>query len=106
MLEFLLGLPLFMAYLFGSLLTLLLIVKQRTVSSVMGFLGFFLLLVVRSVLPLVDLFTLRLHTRGMPLPRVTAATILASLAINLASAVAVLFIVGAIALAARNERRF
>ncbi len=105
MLDFLLGLPLFMAYLFGSALTLLLAVKQRTVSSIMGFLGFFFLLAVRSVLPMIDLFVLRLRGRGMAVARVNTVTVLASLAINLASAVAVLCIVGAIAIAARNEKR-
>lgn len=106
MLDFLLGLPLFMAYLFGSALTLLLVAKQRTVSSIMGFLGFFFLLAVRAVLPVIDLFVVRMRGRGMPLARVNTVTVLASLAINLASAAAVLCIVGAIAIAARNEKRF
>jgi hypothetical protein len=106
MLDFLLGLPLFMAYLFGTVLTALLVVKQRTVSSVLGFMGFFFLLGVRAVLPLIDLYALRLRGRGMPLTRVSTVTVLADLAINIASSAAVLCIVGAIAIAARNERRF
>jgi len=105
MLEFLLGLPLFMAYLFGSILTLLLVIKQKTVSSVLGFLGFFFLLGVRTVLPLLDPLAVRLQYRGMPLPQAGVVTVLANLAINLASAAAVVCLVGAIALAARNERR-
>jgi len=106
MLEFLLGLPLLMAYLFGTALTGLLAFKQRTISSLLGFMGFFFLLAVRVVLPLFDLFVLRLHGRGMPLSRVSTVTFLASLSINVASAAAVLCIVGAIALASRSELRF
>jgi len=105
MLEFFLGLPLLMAYLFGSVLTLLLVLRQRTVSSVLGFLGFFFLLAVRVVWPLFDAFAIRLQGRGMPLARVSSVTILANLAANIASAAAVLCIVGAIALAARDESR-
>ena len=105
MLEFLLGLPLLMAYLFGSVLTLLLAIRQRTVSSILGFLGFFFLLAVRIVWPLFDVLTIRLRGRGMPLSRVGSVTILANLAVNVASAAAVLCIVGAIALAARGESR-
>jgi hypothetical protein len=105
MLEFLLSLPLLMAYLLGSVLTLLLAARYRTVSSALGFLGFFLLLAVRLSLPTLDLFALRLQGRGMPLPRVNVVTILADLTMNLTSAVGVLCIVGAIALAARDERR-
>ena len=105
MLQFLLSLPLLMAYLLGSVLTLLLVIKHRTVSSALGFLGFFLLMVVRLVLPTADLFALRLQGRGMPLSRVNAVAVLADLAVSLSSAAAVLFIVGAIALAARDEKR-
>jgi len=39
MLEFLFSLPLFMAYLLGSVLTLLLAARYKTVSSALGFLG-------------------------------------------------------------------
>lgn len=104
-LEFVLSLPLFLAYLLGSVLTLVLAIRYKTISSALGFLGFFLLLAVRLTLPTLDLFALRLQGRGMALPRVNAVTILADLSMNLTSAVGVLCIVGAIALAARNERR-
>jgi hypothetical protein len=105
MLDFLLGLPLFMAYLFGTLLTGLLAIKQKTISAILGFVGFFCLLGVRTVLPLIDLYALRLRGRGMAVARANTVTVLADLAINVASAAAVLFIVGAIAIAARDERR-
>jgi hypothetical protein len=95
-----------MAYLFGTALTGLLVAKQRTISSLLGFLGFFFLLAVRLLLPLLDLFALRLHGRGMPVSRVSTVSFLASLSINVASSAAVVCIVGAIALAARGERRF
>jgi hypothetical protein len=104
MLEFLLGLPLLMAYLFGVILTLLLAIRQKTVSSVLGFLGFLFLLGVRLVLPMFDVFTVRLQGRGMTLTRVGALVALANLAVNLASATAVVCLVGAIALASRSER--
>jgi len=105
MLEFVLGLPLLMAYLFGTALTIWLVVKQRTASSVLGFTGFFFLLAVRMVFPLFDVFAGRLQARGMPMSRVSAVTVLANLAINIASAAAVLCIVGAIALAAGSDSR-
>ncbi len=103
-LDFLLRLPLFLAYLLGTILTLMLIVKRKNVSSALGFLGFFLLVAVQAVSPLTTLFTIRLHSRGMPLTKASTLTAFASLLLNLISAVAVLCIVGAISLAARNER--
>jgi len=104
--DFLLRLPLFLAYLLGTILTLMLVLKHKNVSSALGFLGFFLLVGVQVVSPLTTLFTLRLHSRGMPLTRASTLSAFASMLLNLISALAVLCIVGAISLAARNERRF
>lgn len=106
MLDFFLSLPVFIAYLLGTVLTLMLVSRRKNPSSALGFLGFFLLVAVQMVSPLVNLFDVRLHDRGMALTRATTIAVFASLTLNLISAVAVLCIVGAIALAARNERRF
>ena len=103
--EFLLRLPLFLAYVLGTVLTLLLAAKRKNVSSALGFLGFFLLVAVQLALPLTTPFAVRLHGRGVALTRATVISAFADLSLNLISAVAVLCIVAAIALAARNERR-
>jgi purine-cytosine permease-like protein len=103
--DFLLSLPLFLAYLLGAVLTALIAARRRNASSVLGFLGFFLLVAVQLVLPLITPYALRLHSRGLDLSRATVVSAFAQLSLNLISAVAVLCIVGAIALASRNEWR-
>jgi purine-cytosine permease-like protein len=103
--DFLLSLPLFLAYLLGAVLTALIAARRRNASSVLGFLGFFLLVAVHLVLPLISPYALRLHSRGLDLTRVTVVSAFAQLSLNLISAVAVLCIVGAIALASRSEWR-
>jgi hypothetical protein len=105
-LDFLLRLPLFLAYVMGAVLTCLLVARRRNVSSLLGFLGFFLLVAVQLVSPFTTSFIVRLHGRGVPLTRASVLSGFVSLLLNLISAVAVLSIVGAISLAARNERRF
>jgi purine-cytosine permease-like protein len=103
--DFLLSLPLFLAYLLGAVLTAVIAARRKNVSSVLGFLGFFLLVAVQLVLPLITPYALRLHGRGLDLARATVVSAFANLSLNLISAVAVLCIVGAIALASRNEWR-
>ena len=103
--DFLLSLPLFLAYVLGAVLTALMAARRKNVSSVLGFLGFFLLVTVQLVLPLITPYALRLHSRGLDLSRATVISAFASLSLNLISAVAVLCIVGAIAAASRNEWR-
>jgi len=103
--DFLLSLPLFLAYVLGAVLTALIAARHRNVSSVLGFLGFFLLVAVQLVLPLITPYALRLNSRGLDLGRATVISAFANLSLNLISAVAVLCIVGAIALASRNEWR-
>jgi purine-cytosine permease-like protein len=103
--DYLLSLPLFLAYLLGAVLTALIAARRKNISSVLGFLGFFLLVGVHLVLPLITPYALRLHSRGLDLGRATVISAFASLSLNLISAVAVLCIVGAIALASRHEWR-
>ena len=103
--DFLLNLPLFLAYVLGAVLTAMLVARRKNVSSVLGFLGFFLLMAVQLVLPLITPYALRLHGRGIDLSRATVISAFARLSLNLISAVAVLCIVGAIALASRHEWR-
>lgn len=103
--DFLLSLPLFLAYLLGAVLTALVAARRKNVGSVLGFLGFFLLVAVQLVLPLIAPYALRLHSRGVDVGRVTVISAFAQLSLNLISAVAVLCIVGAIAWASRNEWR-
>ena len=102
--DFLLSLPLFLAYVLGAVLTGIIVARRKNASSVLGFLGFFLLAAVQLVLPLITPYALRLHSRGLDLSRATVVSAFASLSLNLISAVAVLSIVGAIALASRHER--
>jgi|GEM_PF-1848791 len=104
--DLLLRLPLFLAYLLGGILTLMLAIRRKNVGNVLGFLGFFLLLAVQAVSPITTMFTISLYDRGMPFTRASSIIALASLTLNLVSAVAVLCVVGAIALATRTERRF
>jgi len=101
--DYLLNLPLFLAYVLGAFLTAMLVVRRRNVSSVLGFLGFFLLIAVQLVLPLITPYAVRLAGRGLDLSRATVISAFARLSLNLISAVAVLCIVGAIALASRRE---
>jgi purine-cytosine permease-like protein len=103
--EFLLSLPLFLAYLLGAVLTAIIAARRKNVSSVLGFMGFFLLVAVQLVLPLFTPYALRLQSRGLDLSRATVISAFANLSLNLISAVAVLCIVGAIALASRDEWR-
>lgn len=103
--DFLLRLPLFLAYALGAVLTAVIAARRKNVSSVLGFLGFFLLAAIQSVLPLVTPYALRLHSRGIDVSRITIISAFAQVSLNLISAVAVLCIVGAIALASRNEWR-
>lgn len=102
--DFLLSLPLFLAYVLGAVLTGIIVARRKNASSVLGFLGFFLLAAIQLVLPLITPYALRLHSRGLDLSRATVVSAFASLSLNLISAVAVLCIVGAIALASRHER--
>lgn len=101
--DFLLSLPLFLAYVLGAVLTGIIVARRKNASSALGFLGFFLLAAVQLVLPLITPYALRLHSRGLDLSRATVVSAFASLSLNLISAVAVLCIVGAIALASRRE---
>jgi len=103
--DYLLSLPLFLAYVLGAALTTLMAARRKNISSVLGALGFILLVVVQLVMPLITPYTLRLHSRGLELGRATVISAFANLSLNLISAVAVLCIVGAIALASRNEWR-
>nr|MBC7244643.1 hypothetical protein [Chloroflexota bacterium] len=100
--NFLLRLPLFLAYLLGTGLTCILVLKRRNISSALAFLGFALLAAVQAVAP----FTARLYGRSMALTRAAFVSAFATLVLNLISAVAVMCIVGAIALATRNKRQF
>lgn len=102
-LDFLIRLPLFLAYVLGAVLTAALAARRKNASSVLGFLGFGMLVAVQLILPLISPYALRLHGRGVDIARVTLISAFANLSLNLISAVAVLCIVGAIALAARNQ---
>jgi hypothetical protein len=103
-LDLLTRLPLFAAYVLGSVLTLVMLVRRKTVSSALGFLGFFLLAAVQAVSPFTTQFNMSLYVRGVPFTRASTLIALASATLNSISAVAVLCIVGAIALASRPER--
>jgi len=102
---FLLRLPLVLAYALGFALMLMLALRRRNVSSVLGFLGFSLLLAVQMFTPLTAPYALRLQFRGVALTRATVIAAFAELVLNLISALAVLCIVGAVAMAARVEKR-
>lgn len=104
-LGLLLRLPLVLALALGLALTLNLALRRRNASSVLGFLGFLLLLAVQTLTPWIAPFASRLQVRGVALGRASLIAAFADLVLNLISALAVLAIVGAIALASRNERR-
>jgi hypothetical protein len=104
-LNLLTSLPLFLAYLLGSILTLFMLLRQKNVSSALAFLGFFLLVAVQAVSPFTTRFNMSLYVRGVPFARASTLLALAGATLNAISAVAVLCIVGAIALASRSERR-
>ena len=101
----LLRLPLVLALALGLALTLTLAVRRRNASSVLGFLGFLLLLAVQTIAPFVVPYAARLQVRGVALNRATIIAAFADLVMNLISSLAVLSIVGAIAISSRNERR-
>jgi hypothetical protein len=103
-LDLLTRLPLFLSYLLGGILMLLLLVRRKNVSHALGFLGFFLLAAVQAVSPFTNEFSMSLYVRGMPFARASTLMSLASATLNSISAVAVLCLVGAIALASRNEK--
>jgi len=103
--NFWVRLPLFLAYLLGAGLTCLLVVKCKDISSALAFLGFILLVVVQAVWTFTAPFTARLYARGITLTKATLISTFATLVLNLISAVAVMCIVGAIALATRNKER-
>ncbi len=105
-LDFLFKLPLFLAYLLGSILTLTLVIRRKSLSNALGFLGFFLLGAVQAVSPFTTQFNVSLYVRRIPFAKASTLLALATVTLNFISAVAVLCIVGAIALAARSERRF
>lgn len=100
----LLRLPLVLALALGLGLTLTLALRRRNASSVLGFVGFLLLLAVQTLAPWITAFATRLQVRGIALGRATIIVACAELVMNLISSLAVLAIVGAIALASRNER--
>ncbi|MGQ9493264.1 MAG: hypothetical protein ACUVR2_05825 [Anaerolineae bacterium] len=104
--NFLLKLPLFLAYLLGTGLTCILALKRRNISNALAFLGFTLLAAVQAVGVFTAPFTARLYGRGMTLTRAAFVSTFATLILNLISAVAVICIVGAIALATRDKRQF
>ena len=101
----LLQLPLVLALAVGLALTLTLALRRPNASSVLGFLGFLLLLAVQTIAPWLAPLAARLHVRGVALSRATFIAAFAELVMNLISSLAVLAIVGAIALAPRNDRR-
>jgi hypothetical protein len=101
----LLRLPLVLALALGLALTLTLALRRRNASSVLGFVGFLLLLAVQTIAPWIAPFATRLQVRGVAISRATLIAAFADLVMNLISSLAVLAIVGAIALASRNERR-
>ena len=103
-LDLLTRLPLFLSYLLGVVLTLAMLFRHRNVSHALGFLGFFLLAAVQAVAPFTTQFNMSLYVRGVPFARASTLMALASATLNSISAVAVLCIVGAIALAARTEK--
>ncbi|MBC7261176.1 MAG: hypothetical protein H5T63_04100 [Chloroflexi bacterium] len=103
--NFLVKLPLFMAYLLGAALTGVLMAKRRNLSSALAFLGFMLLVAVQAVWNFTMPFTMRLSGRGVPVTRAALLSAFATFVLNLIAAVAVLCIVGAIAMATRNQRQ-
>lgn len=103
--RFLVKLPLFMAYLLGAALTGVLMAKRRNISSALAFLGFMLLIAVQTVWPFTTPFTVHLFSRGMTWTRASLISSFATVVFNLISAIAVLCIVGAIALATRDTRQ-
>ena len=103
-LDLLTRLPLFLSYLLGGILTLVMLMRRKNVSHALGFLGFFLLAAVQAVAPFTTEFSMSLYVRGVPFARASTLMALASATLNSISAVAVLCLVGAIALAARSER--
>lgn len=103
--NFLVKLPLFMAYLLGAALTGVLMAKRRNISSALAFLGFMLLVAVQAVWNFTMPFAVRLSGRGMPWTRAALIATFATFVLNLIAAVAVLCIVGAIAMATRNQRQ-
>ncbi len=103
--NFLVKLPLFLAYVLGAALTGTLMAKRRNISSALAFLGFVLLIAVQAVWNLSMPFAMRLSGRGMALIRAAFVSAFATFILNLIAAVAVLCIVGAIALGTRNTRQ-
>lgn len=103
--NFLVKLPLFLAYLLGAALTGALMAKRRNISSALAFLGFVLLVAVQAVWNLSGSFAMRLSGRGMALTRVAFISTFATFVLNFIAAVAVLCIAGAIALANRDARQ-
>jgi peptidoglycan/LPS O-acetylase OafA/YrhL len=100
-----LRLPLVLSYALGLALTLVLVWRRRNLSSVLGLLGFFLLLAVQALVPFTTPFAQRLQVRGVALNRAVVIAAFADLVLNLISSLGVLSIVGAIALASRREPR-
>lgn len=105
-LDLLTRLPLFAAYLLGSILTLVMLIRHKNVSNALGFLGFFLLGAVQAVAPFTTQFNMSLYVRGVSFARASTLIALASATLNSLSAVAVLCIVGAMALAAKDEKSY
>lgn len=103
--NFFIKLPLFLAYLLGAALSGALVIKRRNVSSALAFLGFMLLVAVQAVWNFTTPFAMRLSGRGVPQTRAALISTFAAFVLNLIAAVAVLCIVGAIAMATRNRNK-
>jgi hypothetical protein len=96
--------PLLASFVLGAVLTFTLAVRRRSASYGLAAMGFLMLLAVQFTLPFTSAFRVSLFVRGIAFERASTLVGVANVTLNLISAVGVLCIVGAIAMAQRTGK--